>query len=131
MITDEELAESERLEQAATPGPWQAGRSDTVSYDSTGDGPYKNVYINGNRRHPVFGDILPDIVARGETEHCVANAEFIAASRTAVPALIAEIRRLRDVNERLLSYTCHAQFCKLDASDETTACTCGLDEVFK
>jgi hypothetical protein len=89
-MNEEQLAELERLERAATPGPWVSvveGR-DQMSGDSvivTADDPrqdYPDVYVSiavNGRLHPA----------------AAADQDFIAAARNAVPALIAEVRRLR------------------------------------
>lgn len=80
-MTDEELDRLDALAQAATPGPWEVkaksgirpvGRTQNVAAT------YLQVAEGGGTLYP-FAE----------------NAAFIAASRTAIPALIAEIRRLR------------------------------------
>ncbi len=70
-MTDGQLAELERLASAATPAPWTCE-----------PGPYFEIMDGENRpvRASWFGG----------------NARFIAAARTAIPALIAEVRRLRE-----------------------------------
>lgn len=68
-MTDERLAALERLVQAATAGPWEVH-------------PVNNNYIYGPRQ----------VVARTYWNE---NREFIAESRTALPELIAEVRRLK------------------------------------
>jgi hypothetical protein len=85
------LSELEKLDRAATPGPWVSsveGR-DHVSGDNaifTADDPrqidsdvYVSIRVTGGEWHPVS----------------VADQDFIAAARNAIPALIAEVRRLR------------------------------------
>jgi hypothetical protein len=98
-MIEQVLSELEKLCEAATPGPWRAGRADMVSYDGAGGGPFKNVYCDDPRGgvHHVTGDVLPYTVARGEgdKDECRHNAAFIAAARTALPVLIAEVRRLQ------------------------------------
>jgi hypothetical protein len=69
-MTDEQLAELEALAEKATPGPWEID--------------------------DWFGITNPD----GDDVGCVdsrESAELIAASRTAIPSLIAEVKRLRAV----------------------------------
>lgn len=79
-MTDEELARLEALAQAATPGPWERRFHDQNEVE-TRDG----------IRVATFNE------ARRDTWH---NARFIAAARDAVPALVAEVRRLRDGRRR-------------------------------
>ncbi len=73
-MTDEQLAEIQSLLENTTPGPW------AVSY----------------LRHVI--SIEPEIVEEGlqAVADCdsPADAEFIAAACTALPALLAEVRRL-------------------------------------
>lgn len=71
MITDAELDRLERLCEEATPEPWVATHSSFVYWCVTS----RNGWIN---RLTMAED-----------------AKFIAESRTALPRLIAEIRRLR------------------------------------
>lgn len=77
-MTNEELENLERLTSRASPGPWTADREfgwvtqrDDIVIFEPGSGPDFNL------------------------EECDNNLRFVAASRTAVPALIAEIKRLR------------------------------------
>lgn len=71
------LAELERLAGAATPGPWWYVLKFHSVYASEGDACVT----------PYDGISSP-------------NGHFIAAARTAVPALVAEIRRLRAALDR-------------------------------
>lgn len=70
-MTDQELAAIEARVNAATAGPWEA----YCNYDEcwTLDGPIANG---------------PDMMPKGD-------AIFIAHARTDVPALVAEVRRLK------------------------------------
>jgi hypothetical protein len=84
-MTDEELARIEALANAATPGKWQAnamhwGQADVTTPDAAGD-----IGINGVR-HSRIVDLTT-----------FQNAFFIAAARDAVPALVAEVKRLRRI----------------------------------
>ncbi|WP_393075156.1 hypothetical protein [Streptomyces sp. LN704] len=72
-LTEQQLAEIEARTNAATPGPW------TVSED------YSDVIT------PDGGQLASYWNPTSETR----NGEFIAAARTDVPALLAEVRRLR------------------------------------
>lgn len=82
MMTDEQLQEWSVLAEAATPGPWKSGWNwqDTISDGKSawGEGP---VHV---------GEKLSQVAPQA-----IADAAFIAAAREAVPALVAEVRRLR------------------------------------
>jgi hypothetical protein len=112
MVTDADLAEWERLCREATPEPWRVGKplwrclqnpmpareADRVYTRSGWSDCHAAVY-----RDDPAGDYRredADLVAgmwdyeEGGILH-PANSAFIAAARTALPALIAEVRRLR------------------------------------
>ncbi len=87
-MTDEELDAIEARANVATPGPWawdQHGdlRSTTATdpdwWDSETTAPFVTVIVTDTGAYPPRG----------------ATAEFIAAARTDVPTLVAEVRRLR------------------------------------
>jgi len=90
-MDERELNELERLEKAATPGPWVSsveGRDHFAGENAifTPDDPrqvdpdvYVRVRVAGSDWHPVS----------------VADQDFIAAARNALPSLTAEVRRLR------------------------------------
>ena len=76
----EELTVIEQRANAATPGPWAIYRDETwmvVSIDAT----------NGAVVAPEGDNLILSVT----------DAEFIAAARTDIPALIAEIRRLEQL----------------------------------
>ena len=78
-VTDQELSEIEARANAATEGPWRAEYANITSAD-------------------VVGPLDADLVQRkygGRAQYLVADAEFIAAARTDIPALVAEVRALR------------------------------------
>jgi hypothetical protein len=86
MLTDDQLAEWQRLADEATPGPWEGERFGVVV-----------AHVNGVRRQVacaqgdavMHGDATVDVVTLQRS-----NGNLIASARTAVPALIAEVRRL-------------------------------------
>lgn len=86
MLTDERLAEIEARAQAATDGPWQAAL-DRPSHPSVGD-----ITAPGNHHVVCFGH---DYDEYGSIDN-VADAAFIAHARDDIPALLAEVRRLRE-----------------------------------
>ena len=89
------LAPIKARADAATPGPWRAGRSDMTSYGGYDGEPFKNVYGPNKYEHPnIPGEMVPESVARGETDLCHENAAFIAHARQDIPTLIAVIEKL-------------------------------------
>jgi hypothetical protein len=96
-LSDERLAEIEQRCAAATPGPWAVDLDrpftlggDTVSVDAmTGDG----LCVEREVCSCVLDtDGWPD---GPEWLEDAANARFLAHAREDVPALLAEVRRLR------------------------------------
>jgi hypothetical protein len=94
-MTNDDLREIEARANAATPGPWLVERQYSgdnwmigclvVGTDS-GDGKNYDVTITTDHLHASeYGDATARI-----------DAEFVAHARTNVPALIAEVRRLRE-----------------------------------
>lgn len=79
-MTPERLAEIEALVAAATPGPW----SDCGDGDILGDNDEIIVGTTIFLRNP----------SESDREYRLKDAGFIAAARTAVPELLAEVRRL-------------------------------------
>lgn len=82
-LTDAELSELERLVNRASPAPWIAsveGRDHTSGADVilVGDPREEDMYVSRDSR-PASQDDL----------------DFIAAARTYMPKLLAEVRRLR------------------------------------
>lgn len=70
-----------------TPGPWDAVLQETSLGTKVG------LYIKGLPSYQVCGDGVKGMFA--------SDAEFIAHARTDIPALLAEVRRLKSENERL------------------------------
>src|SRR5690606_22945170 len=105
-LTDERLAELERLCAEATPGPWRTSREDMESYalDESGEwGHVVYIYRPDGHRMPVFG------------ERAREDARFIGAARAALPALIAEVRALRRVAEAALELLRDPRTRRIDA----------------
>lgn len=85
-IDDAYLAERERLANAATPGPWMPAKAyDSAAWPCILGGGWQVAECHAH----LFGDEDFD------------NAAFIADARTAVPTLVADVRRLREENEKL------------------------------
>lgn len=93
-MTAEQLAEYAARAEAATKGPWGSHRDL--------DGVY-TVEVNP-RVIPGFGSVTEGDVARiltREDDKAYANVRFIAMAREAVPALLAEVERLREFERRV------------------------------
>src|SRR5689334_23740522 len=71
---------------AATPGPW--------FNDS------HEIYAGENTDIPAMSEWIGETCDPRRPDHGAANAAFIAAARTDVPALVAEIRRLTAERDR-------------------------------
>ena len=89
-MDERELAEIEARANAATPGPWCASTGRT--YDTT-TGKVAHVEHYVSRGDDDVG-IASDVCDSRTGEQSEPNARFIAAARTDVPALVAEVRRL-------------------------------------
>ena len=82
-MTDEQLQAIKARCEAATPGTWETNRLTYIDND---------VEVNaGKRRYPIA--LCYSTGPRDMSQ--VFNADFIAAAREDVPALIAEVERLR------------------------------------
>ena len=100
MITEEQLAEWEALATAATEGPWVEDDGNVFSE------PLSNERISVIQRRLNGEDVAhPDTdrdnplgwicsTEQGQPNF-IADGDFICVSRTAIPELIAEVRRLR------------------------------------
>ncbi len=80
-LTDERLVELEALAEVATPGPWSR---------TFGPREPSRVWASDDDAEPLA--VLGGYV---EGTDSVADAEFIAAAREALPALLAEVREHR------------------------------------
>jgi hypothetical protein len=106
-MTDEQLAELEKLEREATPGPWEVceyvNDVSTFGKDSGRDKPATVRTIRTTWEHPQLKDKWPIVhewfspyLERKEyADIDKKDAELIVSARNALPALIAEIRTLR------------------------------------
>lgn len=92
-MTAPDLEAIRKRAAAATPGPWTAGRPDMATIVDGIDS--KWIYAGDQYCAVASGRI------QGEWSEVMANAEFIAASRTDVPALCDEVKRLRAENAKL------------------------------
>jgi hypothetical protein len=88
-LIDQDLQQWSELSEKATPGPWVGPRITDAwppgyigIYDTDEDEPYCVVALAGH---------LTDV----DVEQAQLDAKFIAIARSAVPALIAEVKKLR------------------------------------
>jgi hypothetical protein len=88
MITKEYLEELKKLSDSATQGPWNS----CVTSDM-GNGMN---YVEAPRQHGNDFCILKDCNCWHTANATAADYEFVAASREAIPALVAEIERLNE-----------------------------------
>ena len=96
MSPKQKLEEWKKLSDAATAGPWKNELNFTETEDSH---EYAIVQTNElNRVCDVYSHT--DVYSRNFRHH-EKNARFIAASRTAIPELIAEVERLNDEIENM------------------------------
>jgi len=125
-VTEDELRAIEERWERATPGPW--------AWDSRGDKEndvqigvvvdHNGVQVGGFVEEDddcIYTDGVAFI--DGGNEH--GNAEAIASARTDVPALVAEVRRLREVLENIRSNIIAAQNrpCELNDIEDYEAWT--------
>lgn len=100
-ITEQQLAEWERQEKAASPGPWGAVDKENPQLDCYGE------YSPGSPAMVVSDNedwllISGNEMGAGIPDHIdEANIAFVADARTAMPLLIAEVRRLRNALQRI------------------------------
>ncbi|CAL9668293.1 hypothetical protein SUDANB145_07276 (plasmid) [Streptomyces sp. enrichment culture] len=118
-LTNQQLTDMAAREAAATPGPWC-----TDSWE---------IY-QGTEYEPGISEWIGE-TCRGRIEGLAqdkADAAFVAAARTDVPALLAEIRRLKDGTEprRLEDGSTHTIQALTDAGESCVqhACTAAREE---
>lgn len=89
-ITDAMLKEWEGLCEKATPGDW-------ITVPQHIAGPLiAHSFETGQKMRPTGLRLICHMMERGKSlSEDQANAAFIAAARTALPLLIAEVRKLR------------------------------------
>lgn len=92
-IGDETLANLRRLAEAATPGPWKWYDAPGVKWDDPKSCSFDSRQPNRTAPYYCTGPHTDT------SEQAATDAAFIAAAREAVPALVAEIERLRDLIE--------------------------------
>lgn len=99
-MTREQLEEIRKRAEAATPGPWEA------SFPTGADCQWIDVTTAYGAEDELIGTVLPrEHMCNPEgvealqklTRQRMDDVEFIAHARTDVPALLAEIERLRAI----------------------------------
>ncbi len=95
-MTDDELDRLDALAQAATPGPWQV-RKHPGEFDMVRQAEWTTCGDPGHWDCAVTQTVHDVSVSHSHlsSDRAMRDAAFIAASRTAIPALVAEVRRLR------------------------------------
>jgi hypothetical protein len=81
-LTDDDLAELERLHAKATPGPWEVDTCDDP--DELRDDGWYFIWSDHGQ-----------VTTHWHSRNSRTNHQLIAATRNALPALLAEVRRLR------------------------------------
>lgn len=89
MITDEQIAELERLDQAATLGPWDSVGKRQLAYSNNRNETVHAVQT-GDRGESVW--VRWDIGGQ--------NSELIATARNLLPSLLQSYKALKEENER-------------------------------
>jgi hypothetical protein len=88
-MTGRELQEIKARCEAASPGPWVVGDITEATYYSGKNG----VVSVGNRLVAYKGGVDVNDLSEGDLQ-TFADMEFIAAARSDIPALLAEVERL-------------------------------------
>lgn len=96
MIPDETLAQWQALADAATEGPWYVDDVDRLYVGNRADGRTAGLWEIIYCTADVMDDLTDDAQRRKR-----ADAAFVAASRQAIPALLAEVAELRRENATL------------------------------
>jgi hypothetical protein len=108
-MTPKQLTEIESRANAATAGPWESENTDY----------YELIFSP----HAKIGSTDWDEENDVDGEQCAANGDFIAHARADVPALIAEVRRLRV----FLDYLAIFEFQENSASEKYYAIRAAID----
>lgn len=111
-----ELEAVEKRAAAATPGPWRTEATDWGAQ-----------VLPAKPRRVGYDRVIGDLGWGEEEEQGRADAAFIAAARTDVPALVAALKEARWVLREVEDYAAHAVTC--ETSLRRGECDCGLDEV--
>lgn len=129
-LSDEELDEIEQRAKAATPGPWVPGGT---------FGPGSDDVVAAS----FDGDWLGVLRCPNNQEGADAwrhNRPFVAKARTDVPALVAEVRRLRHyvfgLRDAVECYGWHVQACPAFAAEHGSGVkcdrsSCGFDVTYE
>lgn len=95
MMDKKYLAEIKAREQAATQGPWMVGDGSIELFFQG-----QNAVVSESRviaERATYNDLNRD-------KHTFADIAFIAHARTDIPALLAEVERLTDIEKEYLHY---------------------------
>ena len=109
-LTDDELRRIAQRAARATPGPWYWITKDHDEYHVFGDGELSENRFDRSGRSPMLDKYVAVPLLTvwdndGESSNdagCFEDADFVTAARSDVPALLAEVHRLRAVVARLM-----------------------------
>lgn len=104
-LTPEIMARLDALAEAATAGPWYwRNTQDVYLFGDRSRVVMAFGRMGMQRAQPVFRDHATNLLVDAGKANINAfpDAAFIAESRTALPALVAEVRRLREGIEALI-----------------------------
>ena len=99
-LTDAELDELERLDKAATPGPWVVVH---VHGCPLGVGLHRSKTKCGFQVFEMIGNAINKQTRERDLAACEARAALIADGRNALPRLLAEVRAGREAGELIES----------------------------
>lgn len=131
-MTKEELDAIEARANAATPGPWVAKPVDYAPDRYAGiETVYKRAPHYDEEPEEYRGAIGIVETDGGNYPPQGPDAVFIAAARSDVPALVAEVKRLREALERQPTATRHDRSDNFCAAFHGKPCSCGHAEAAK
>lgn len=120
-MTPEELAAIKARAEAATPGPWEGATASTY---------VRGVYTLSEYFVRCPEDdvaIASEILEPATSQPSIDNAAFIAAARTDVPALVAEVERLQGQVAMLRDVMSDIEYVYRDLDSDDSCPFCGYE----
>lgn len=105
-MSDERLAEIRARAAHATPGPWKCWNAFNLNYamgDRRGQ-PSRDVAMARLGPDASVGVGVTSTIAHGDIRMLSDDAEFIAHAREDIPALLAEVERMRAREEAVMTF---------------------------